>query len=124
MNADPDDVSEDEDLQFLLEEKAAQGLQHNQSLALDRGAQLERQGAFRGKLPRQGRGFEKNFRPRYSGEVHNVSKVAGATVFSEGKAYSTRHVLPVAAGSGNVGIEGLTGGSEQMKRAGLNSQAL
>jgi hypothetical protein len=117
MDADPDDVSEDEDLQFLLKEKAAQGLQHNQNLALDRGAKLERLGAFREELPREGRGFERNFRPRYSGEVHNVSKVAGTTVFSDGKAYPTRHVLPVAAGSGNVSIEGLTGGSEQVNKA-------
>ena len=121
MDAEPNEVAEDEDLQFLLEERAAQGLQHNQKLALARGAQLERQGAFRDELPRQGRGFERNFRPRYSGEVHTVSKVAGTTVFSDGKAYPTRHVLPVAAGSGNVNIEGLTGGSEQVNNARLDS---
>ena len=121
MDAAPNEVSEDEDLQFLLKEKAAQGLQHNQSLALDRGAQLERRGAFREELPNKGRGFERNFRPRYGGEVHNVSRVAGTTVFSEGKAYPTRHVLPVSAGSGNVDIEGLTGGSEQVNRARLES---
>jgi hypothetical protein len=47
--------------------------------------------------------------------------VAGTTVFSEGKAYPTRHVLPVSAGSENVDIEGLTGGSEQVNRARLKS---
>jgi hypothetical protein len=121
MNAAPNEVSEDEDLQFLLEEKAAQGLQHNQNLALDRGAQLERRGAFREELPRQGRGFERNFRPRFSGEVHNVSKVLGTTVFSDGKAYPTRHVLPAAARSENVDIGGLTGGSEQVNKARLDA---
>ena len=121
MDAAPNEVSDDEELQFLLQEKAAQGLQRNQELGLDRGAQLERQGAFREELPNKGRGFERNFRPRYGGEVHAVSKVAGTTVFSSGKAYSTRHVLPVSAGSGAVSIEGLTGGSEQVNKARLES---
>jgi hypothetical protein len=52
--------------------------------------------------------------------VRDVSKVAGTTVFSDGKAYPTRHVMLVAAGSGNVGIEGLTGGSEQVNKARLD----
>jgi hypothetical protein len=121
MDAAPNEVSNDEELQFLLQEKAAQGLQHNQELGLDRGAQLERRGAFREELPNKGRGFERNFRPRYGGEVHAVSKVAGTTVFSSGKAYSTRHVLPVSADSGAVSTEGLTGGSEQVNKARLES---
>ena len=113
----PDDVSDDEDLQFNLKQKAAHDLQHNEALIEKRGARLQKLGAFRNELGHQPRGFERSFKPRYDDEVHKVSKVIGGRVYSEtGQGFPTRHVLAVPESSTAVNTEGLRGGSEQTDR--------
>ena len=112
MKAAPEEVPEDKDLQFLLREQAAENIQKNESQIRDRGAQLERLGAFRNELPHQGRGFERSFKPRYSGETHSVTKVVGGTVVSGDTLFPTRHVIPVSNQSSAVNLEGLTGNEQ------------
>ena len=59
----PEDIAGDEDAKFLLTEKAAVGIQHNQAEIEARGKKVERAGGFRDELPRLGRGRERAFRP-------------------------------------------------------------
>jgi hypothetical protein len=125
VKAAPEEVPEDKDLQFLLREQAAKNIQTNESQIRDRGAQIERMGAFRNELPNQGRGFERSFKPRYSGETYSVAKVIGGTVVS-GEAgdqtlFPTRHVIPVSDQSRAVSLEELTGNEQTdgIRRAGL-----
>ena len=110
----PDDIASDDDAKFLLSERAAQGIQHNQKLIEQRGRRIESQGAFRNELPHQGRGFERSFKPRYSDEVRPSQAVVGGTVFSGGTAYPTRHVHAVPAATAAVNSEGLRSGNQQL----------
>jgi Integrase core domain len=110
----PEDVKDDEDLQFILTKKAADNIQTNQALLQGRAARLERLGAFRDELPHKG--FERSFQPRYGDEVHAVDLVKGGTVYSDGKAYPTRHVLAVPAHSNVTSAASMQGGSHQTDR--------
>ena len=82
-------------------------------------AALERQGAFRDKLPVKKRGLERSFEPKFADEVYRVDKVVGGTVFAGGKAFSTRHVTPVPVASAPVNAAPLRVGNVQRDRAQL-----
>ena len=113
----PDDVASDDNLKFILKEQAADNIQHNQALIEARGRKLTKSGGFRAELPHQPRGFERSFKPRYSDEVHRVSKVVGGVVYSEsGQAFPSRHTLAVPAATAGVATGGMHGGSDQTDR--------
>ena len=113
----PDDAEGDDDLQFILKEKAADNIQKNEALIEKRGERLQRLGGFRAELAHQPRGFERSFKPRYDDEVHQVRKVIGGMVYSEtGQGYPTRHALAVPSGTDAVNTEGMRGGSDQTDR--------
>ena len=118
----PDDVAGDDDVTFLLKERAAEGIQTNQAHIEARAKKLERLGGFRNELGHQPRGFERSFKPRYGDEVHKVGGVIGARVYSEsGEGYATRHVLPVPASTEPVSTAGMHGGSDQTDRLRLQT---
>ena len=118
----PDDVSSDNDLKFLLTERAAEGIQKNQSLIQARAAALQRLGGFRNELGHQPRGFERSFKPRYGDDVHIVSKIIKNRVYSEtGEGFPTRHVLPVPGHTEAVSTAGMHGGSDQTDRLRLQT---
>jgi hypothetical protein len=115
-------VAGDNDLKFLLTERAAEGIQTNQAHIQARAEKLQRLGGFRNELGHQPRGFERSFKPRYDDEVRLVRKVIGGTVYSEtGDAFPTRHVLPVPAGTEPVSTHGMHGGSAQTDRLRLQT---
>jgi hypothetical protein len=115
----PYEVYGDEDLQFNLRHQAAEDIQHNSKLIEARGQRLERYGAFRDEAPIKNK-FERAFTPRFEGATHRVAKVVGPTVYDEeGKAFPTRHALPVEQGSAAVNTVGLQGGSERIDRVRL-----
>ena len=68
-------------------------------------------GGFRNENPHQGRGFERSFKPSYGDDVLQVNEVVGGTVISNGRAYPTRHVLAVPAGSSRTATEDLRRGN-------------
>jgi Integrase core domain len=118
----PNDVAEDDDLQFLLTERAAKDLQTNQTNIENRGAKLQRLGGFRAELPHKGRGFERNFKPRYADQVHQVSAVIGGDVVTtSGRSFPTRHVLAVPAATEAVNTGAISGGNEQIDKLRLAS---
>ena len=118
----PDDVSNDDDLQFLLTERAAENIQKNQTLIQARAAALQRLGGFRNELGHQPRGFERSFKPRYGDDVHIVSKVLHNRVYSEtGEGFPTRHVLAVPGHTEAVSTAGMHGGSDQTDRLRLQT---
>ena len=118
----PDDVSEDEDVQFLLKEQAAENLQTNETNIENRGTKLQRLGGFRVELPHKGRGFERNFKPRYADQVHPVTSVTGGAVTTTGgRGYPTRHVLAVPAATEAVNTGAISGGNEQLDKLRLAS---
>ena len=118
----PDDVASDDNLKFILKERAANAIQHNQAIIEARGRRLEQKGGFRNELAAGPRGFERSFKPRYDDQVHRVAKVVGGTVFSEtGEAHATRHVLAVPSTTGAVATEGMHGGSDQTDRLRLKT---
>ena len=122
IGGSPDDVSGDEDLKFLLTERAAENLQKNQANIEGRAAKLQRMGAFRSELPHKGRGFERNFKPRYADAVNPVDRVVGASVITaDGRSYPTRHVLAVPAATEAVNTGAITGGNEQLDKLRLAS---
>lgn len=115
----PGDVASDDNLKFILKEQAADNIQHNQALIESRGRRLTKLGGFRAELPNQPRGFERSFKPRYSDEVHRVSKVVGGVVYSEsGKAFPSRHTLAVPSATDDVATGGMHGG--QIRRTGYD----
>ena len=120
----PGDVASDDDLTFILREKAANDIQKNQANIENRGNRLQRLGGFRTELANQPRGFERSFKPKYGDEVHQVAKVIGGTVYSEtGQAYPTRHVLAIPSATEGVATEGMQGGSDQTDRLRLQTIA-
>ena len=112
----PEDIGEDDDAKFLLTEKAAAGIQHNQKEIEARGKKLEQAGGFRDELPRLGRGRERAFKPKWSDKVHPVDDVVGGTVFSGAESYPTRHALAVPRASADVNTKALGAGNTQMDR--------
>jgi len=111
IGRNPDEIASDNDAKFLLSERAAQGIQHNQREIEQRGKRLEQLGAFRNENPHEGRGFERFRKPRYGDEVHRVNEVVGGTVISNGIAYPTRHALAVPAASTRTAAQDLRTGN-------------
>jgi hypothetical protein len=106
----PDDVADDDDLQFTLDKQAAHNLQLNTKLVEGRERKLQAEGHFRVELPRAE--FERSFHPKFGGAVHRVVRAShGYVEDEEGRLHPTRHVRAVPAGSENVDLTGLGGGS-------------
>ena len=117
----PAEVYGDDDLKFNLELKAAHDIQHNSRLIEKRADRLQNLGAFRDELVQKNK-FERAYQPRYGDTVHRVASVKGGTVVDEtGRAFPTRHVLPVRPESTAVSTEGLHGGSARIDRVRLAS---
>ena len=117
----PYQVYHDKDVQFDLEVKAANDLQHNSRLIRMRAERLRNLGAFRDEEPHRNK-FERSFTPRFGDQVHRVQQVVGNTVIDEqGRSFPARHVLPVPAGSSAVETAGMHGGSERIDRVRLQS---
>jgi len=117
----PQNVYWDKVLQFDLRSKAADDIAHNWRVKDVRADNLARLGAFRDELLPSTK-FERAFKPKYGDKVHQVAKIEGDQVFDEeGRAFPTRHVIPVPAASSTVDTTGMHGGSERIDRVRLQS---
>lgn len=116
----PDDVKDDKDLQFSLEERAAKDIAFNTAKIEKRAARLSSLGAFREEeLPKD---FQRSFNPTYKDAVRKVGEVNGPFVTDEnGELFPTRHVLAVHPDSAAIDTTGMRGGSEQTNRLRLES---
>jgi hypothetical protein len=109
----PEDVADDDDLQFSLEQEAAHNQQINNRLIEGRAARLTAAGAFRVQVGNND--FERAYHPKFGDKVHAVGRVEhGGRVFdADGREFPTKHVLPVAAGTEEAHTAGLGPGSAQ-----------
>ena len=106
----PDEVEGDGNLRFSLEKEAAQDFQQNENVVAKRDAKIQAAGYFRNEL--QPRKFKKGYQANYTDEVHQVQSVENSRIVdTHGNEFSSRHVLPVPAGSSHISTEGLKGGS-------------
>ena len=87
----------------MLQAKAGYDIQHNDKEGHKLAGKLESKGAFRTQLPE---GRDRQDKPKWSGEVHEISDVSGTTVTdTDGKKYQSKLVLPVPSGSASVRYE-------------------
>ena len=97
----PNDVKDNDVLQFRLKEQGADDRDHNVEINEKRAAQLKRDGAFRVEQPVTK--FERSFKPRFSDEVHKVAHIDGGRVTdTKGAVHPTKFVHPVPATSANT----------------------
>ena len=120
----PEEVKDDPELQFHLREEAGRALLKNQQIIEARGQELTRRGAFRPADAK--RTFQRSFQPKYSDQVHPVSRVEGSNVVDDqGRKFATKRVLGVPAGSSSVeagAARGMRGGSvlvDNLRKASL-----
>jgi len=112
----PEDVEDDQELQFALRRANSEAMVHNANVLRARDDKLNASGAFRVQDAR--RTFGRSYQPRYSDEVHEVSKAEGGFVKDEeGNVFKSRHTLAVPSGSANAThTEEMRGGSAQTDR--------
>ena len=105
FGAAPKDVkTSNEVLDFALTKKAALDLQHNDDVVRAREKKLTDAGAYREQLPWST--FERSFKQRYSGEVHEVARIErGDAVSTIGKRHQAKLVQPVPRGSAGIVME-------------------
>jgi len=116
----PDDVADDKDLQFSLEERAANNIAFNTAKIEKRADRLTSLGAFR--VEEHPKDFQRSFNPTYKDEVHKIGEVNGPFVTDEhGQLFPTRHVLAVHPDSTAIDTTGMRSGSEQTNRLRLES---
>ncbi len=95
----PSEVRDDVDVQFLLLQDQARGLQHNKKLTAKRQDNLEDTGTFRAPLPESTSKFKRGFQATY-GDVKQVANVRGSTVTdTEGKSHNLKQLKIVPAAS-------------------------
>ena len=94
----PDDVEDDQELQFSLRRANSEAMVHNANVIRHRDAKLTEKGAFRVQDPK--RPFIRSYHPRYGDAVHDVAKVEdGLVTDAQGNVYKSRHTLAVHSGS-------------------------
>ena len=89
--ASPNEVGDDEPVQFMLYQDNAEQMQHNQDLLRKKQAKLGT--TFRPPLPTE-RKFRRSFRPAY-GPVQTVDSVEAGVVSSGGQNYNIQTIQPV-----------------------------
>ena len=105
--AQPNDVAGNDHLQHLILTRNTAAMERNHSAFVRMSRSLSVGRKFRAPLPRKQRGFQRGAAQQFSAAVYTVAAVlqGGRQVRAEedGKVYSTKLVLPVAAGSEAAG---------------------
>ena len=104
--AQPNDVAGNDHLKHLIMTRNTALMERNQAAFVRMSRGLEVGSLPRAPLPRKQRGFQRGAALQFSADVHRVAAVlqSGRQVRAEdGKFYSTKLVLPVAAGSQAAG---------------------
>ena len=117
----PEEVKDDGELQFALRRANSQAMVHNSAVVQRRDEKLQDKGAFRVHEP--SRSFARSYQPRFGDKVHAIAEVKrGYVTDTEGKAFKSKYVLPVPAGSADAAnTEEMKGGSAQTDRLRLEA---
>lgn len=112
----PEEVEDDQELQFALRRANSEAMAHNALVMQHRDEKLQSKGAFRVQDAK--RPFIRSYQPRYGDKVHEISKVErGLVTDAQGNTFKTRHVLAVPSGSANAShTEQMRGGNAIMER--------
>ena len=117
----PEEVKDDGELQFALRRANSEAMVHNSAVVQRRDEKLQDKGAFRVHEP--SRSFARSYQARYGDKVHAIAEVKrGYVTDTEGKAFKSKYVLPVPAGSADAAnTEEMKGGSAQTDRLRLEA---
>ena len=112
----PEEVPDDQELQFALRRANSEAMVHNANVLHARDDKLNAKGAFR--VQDANRAFGRSYQPRYGDAVHEVAKAERGYVTDEaGNVFKSRHTLAVPSGSADVThTEEMRGGSAQTDR--------
>ena len=108
MGQAPKEVKEGSQLEFLLQRRNCQFLQHDQRLLASRTNRLTNEGFFRHlvQAPRT-KGWRREGDLRWSPEMHRVERIDRELVVDEeGRSYPIKEVLPVPEGSTELQLVG------------------
>jgi hypothetical protein len=111
----PEEVPDDQELQFSLRRKNAEAAVHSANVIKARDDKLLGLGGFRVKDPK--RTFARSFQPRYGDEVHQVVHAQdGIVLDTKGEVYRSKLTQAVPSSSEAVRTQGLRGGSVLLQR--------
>jgi hypothetical protein len=93
----PEEVKDDPEVQFLLQQGQAKNFRHNTRLTEQRQARLESDGAFRAPLPGSTSKFERSFRATYGEALRPQSIRGGMVTATDGTRQALKQIrtLPV-----------------------------
>jgi hypothetical protein len=98
----PEEVKDDPQVQFMLQQDQAKNFRHNAKLTERQRARLESDGAFRAPLPGSTNKFKRSFRATY-GEVLRPQDVRGGIVTAtDGSRHSLKQIRTVPVDSSRV----------------------
>ena len=101
LGSAPNDVPNNDELQFHLKKDAAEAVRQNDKVVRKRENRLNAAGAYRVMDPPER--FERVHKPRYGGTVHNLQRIEGdEAVDAEGKRHNIKFPLPVPRGSASI----------------------
>ena len=111
----PEEVPDDQELQFSLRRENAEAAVHSANVIKARDDKLLGLGGFRVKDPK--RTFARSFQPRYGDEVHQVVHAQdGIVLDTKGEVYRSKLTQAVPSSSDAVRTQGLRGGSVLLQR--------
>jgi hypothetical protein len=99
----PEDVSENKPLMYILENQAGKDIKHNNDRWRAKAGKIVDKGAFR--IPKKREEWERIDAPKYEGKVHTVAGLKGANVEdTEGNSFPVRKVLAVPGTSQDIDV--------------------
>jgi hypothetical protein len=111
----PEEVPDDQELQFSLRRQNAEATVHTSNVIKARDEKLLGLGGFRVKDPK--RTFARSFQPRYGDEVHQVVHAQdGIVLDTKGHVYKSKLTQAVPSSSDTVRTQGLRGGSVLLQK--------
>jgi hypothetical protein len=98
----PEEVKDDPEVQFLLQQDQAKNFRHNAKLTEQRQARLESDGAFRAPLPGSTSKFKRSFRATYGEALRPRSVQGGMVTATDGSRHALKAIRTVPVDSSRV----------------------
>ena len=95
----PEEVKDDPEVQFLLQQDQAKNFRHNDKLTEQRQARLESDGAFRAPLPGSTSKFKRSFRATYGEALRPRSVHGGIVTATDGSRHALKQIRTVPVDS-------------------------
>ena len=95
----PEEVKDDPEVQFLLQQDQARAFKHNAKLTEQRQARLESDGAFRAPLPGSTSKFKRSFRATYGEALRPQSIRGGMVTATDGSRHALKQIRTVPVDS-------------------------